>query len=195
MAMYWFLLSGLVKMNKLSLHAPAICLKDAFLNGFKQLTEKSDQLAWIYLGDDADKNTPTNDFNNYVKTLLKRQKQSLPGFVPGTIWWAIHENEMVGRIAIRHELNAFLREVGGHIGYIVHPLWRNRGIATWMLKEVLKTRQAKSIGKILITCDESNLASEKTITRNGGVYEKTVELGSGQTAKKHFWIEVGDTDG
>ena len=165
-------------------------LKDAYMAGFNELTKKSDKLAWIYLGDDADVDTPNKNFETYVNRLLKRETEPPPGFVCDTIWWAITGNEMVGRISFRHELNEFLKKVGGHIGYIVHPKWRNKGIATWMLSEVLKTERVKQTAKVLLTCDDSNGASEKTIVRNGGVFDKLVDLGSSRTRKKHFWIET-----
>ena len=37
-----------------------------------------------------------------------------------TRWW-VEGEQYLGRIAVRHELNDFLREVGGHIGYDVRP--------------------------------------------------------------------------
>ncbi len=176
--------------HEISLHSPSTLLEGAYINSFNKLSLKSDQLNWIYLGNDAEINTPINNFNSYVQVLLKRETEPAPGFVCDTIWWAIYKNQMVGRIAFRHELNDFLKKIGGHIGYIVHPEWRNKGIATWMLKEVLKTNKVKNVKKILLTCDVCNIASEKTIIRNGGVFEKIIDLGPSRPAKKHFWIST-----
>ena len=39
----------------------------------------------------------------------------------------------------------------------------------------------------MITCDEENLASERVITVNGGIYEKSIEVDG--CPVKRFWIE------
>lgn len=169
---------------------PSYDYKDSYLKGYKSLTSKPDQLAWLYLEDDADINTPLIDFNAYVGTLLKRKVAPPDGFVCDTIYWALYNNQMIGRISIRHELNEFLKKVGGHIGYVVHPDWRNKGVATWMLREILKTEKARQIGRLLLTCDQDNLASEKTIINNGGLFDQLIDLGASRPAKKHFWITI-----
>jgi predicted acetyltransferase len=58
-----------------------------------------------------------------------------------------------------------------------------------MLRQALKTDQAKSIGRLLLTCDADNVASEKTIIKNGGIFESIV-LNGNATAKKRFWIDL-----
>jgi predicted acetyltransferase len=52
------------------------------------------------------------------------------------LWW-VEDGEYVGRIAVRHELNDHLLEVGGHIGYDVRRSRRREGHATAMLAAVL----------------------------------------------------------
>ena len=176
--------------HSLCLCHPSTQLKNAYLSALNQLEKKRDKLSWIYLGDEENTNMPHTDFNEYVRTLLKRKTEPAPGFVCNTVWWAIYKDEMVGRISIRHELNDFLKEIGGHIGFITHPKWRGKGVATWMLSEALKTTHAKAIGKVLLTCDEHHEASEKIILRNGGVFERLVDVGPSRPPKKHFWIET-----
>lgn len=174
-----------------TLSNPHVDFREAFLASYDSLQDKSDRLAWLYLGDNADLNTPHADFNEYVRTLLQRENFPPKGFVCDTVYWAFCRGEMVGRISIRHELNDFLKRVGGHIGYIVHPKWRNRGVASWMLSEVLKTDRAKSIKRLLLTCDDDNVASERTILKNGGIFTEKVVL-EGRPAKKHFWITLDE---
>lgn len=150
----------------------------------------SDRSAWVYLGDSADLTIPERNFEEYVLALLKRETIAAPGFVTDTVYWAKIGNEIVGRISIRHELNDFLKIVGGHIGYIVKPSCRGRGIATEMLRQILQTERARTIGKLLVTCDEANAASEKTILKNGGVLEDIISIGTGRPRKKRFWISA-----
>ena len=44
------------------------------------------------------------------------------------------------------------------------------------------------IHKMLMTCDEGNIASEKTILANGGIYEKTLDVDGDKI--KRFWIDT-----
>ncbi|MGV8972461.1 MAG: GNAT family N-acetyltransferase, partial [Rhodoglobus sp.] len=63
---------------------------------------------------------------------------------------------MVGRVSIRHKLNAFLAEVGGHIGYGVRPAFRRLGYATQMLHQALELARSLEIERALVTCDGDN---------------------------------------
>jgi predicted acetyltransferase len=94
------------------------------------------------------------------------------GHVPSTTLWWVDGDEYVGRIQLRHELNHFLREQGGHIGYDVAPEHRRRGHATAMLRAMLPI-VAERIGveRVLITCDHDNVGSRKVIEACGGVLE------------------------
>jgi predicted acetyltransferase len=148
----------------------------------------SERSSWIYLGESEPYDTPAKDFEAYVNKLRSTETNPLPSFVTSTCYWAVHKGEVIGRIAIRHELNDFLKKVGGHVGYIVRPSYRNRGVASEMLRLILETDRARSIGKILVTCDENNTASERTILKNGGILENITPNGD-QPGKKRFWID------
>jgi predicted acetyltransferase len=74
---------------------------------------------------------------------------------------------------LRHSLNDFLRRLGGHIGYIVVPDHRGRGHATEMLRQGLDLARSMGLEKVLVTCDEGNVASRRTIEKCGGEYEKS----------------------
>jgi predicted acetyltransferase len=127
------------------------------------MATNSDRSAWVHMGDSEDLSFPRTDFDGYVAALRERETKVREGWVCDTTYWAVSGGEVIGRIAIRHELNDFLKKVGGHVGYIVRPSWRKRGVATEMLGQLLLTDRVRSLGRILLTCDEGNLASEKTI--------------------------------
>ncbi|MFR9755968.1 GNAT family N-acetyltransferase [Streptomyces sp. TR06-5] len=93
------------------------------------------------------------------------------GFVPCTTYWYIDGDTYLGRFAIRHRLNDFLHEQGGHIGYDVRPSARRRGHATAMLREGLRHARVLGIEQVLITCDHDNSASRRVIESGGGVFE------------------------
>jgi predicted acetyltransferase len=93
--------------------------------------------------------------------------------------------EVVGFLAVRHALTAWLLEEGGHIGYSVRPSQRGQGHATRAL--ALAVRRAAELGldRVLVTCDEDNVPSARTIERNGGAYEDS------RNGKRRYWIVTG----
>ena len=177
--------------------APAVMLvrpstefKDSFLEGFREIAVASERQSWAYLHEDESLELPEHDFGGYVAALLARETVPPRDFVCDTVYWGLSANEIVGRIAVRHELNDFLATLGGHIGYIIRPSQRGKRLAAEMLRQVLLAERAQSIGRLLVTCDEGNIASEKTILKNGGVFESAVEAGPDRPRKKRFWIDL-----
>lgn len=94
---------------------------------------------------------------------------------------------------IRHELNDFLLRIGGHIGYTVVPEFRRRGYATEMLRQSLAiARQRFELTRVLVTCDDNNVGSMRTIEKNGGVLENVVTGPDLDTPKRRYWIDTSD---
>ena len=94
----------------------------------------------------------------------------------------------MGMIDLRHWLNDFLAEYGGHIGYSVRPDERHKGYAKAMLRMVLKEAKARGLQRVLITCDDDNVASARTIEANGGTFERKASLDGG--VLRRYWIEL-----
>lgn len=96
-------------------------------------------------------------------------------------WITDDDHEVVGFLALRHRLNAWLLEEGGHIGYGVRPSRRNEGHASAALRLALAAAADLGIDKALVTCDEDNVGSRRTIERCGGVYEDS------RNGKRRYW--------
>lgn len=97
------------------------------------------------------------------------------------------DNRVVGAIDLRHHINHPILSVwGGHIGYTVRPSERRKGYATEMLKQNLQNCKNRGLVKVLIVCDYDNIASEKTIITNGGIFEKEIVV-DGEVMKR-FWV-------
>lgn len=113
-----------------------------------------------------------------------------PGLVPSTTYLAVDPDsrDLIGMIDIRHRLNNHLLTVGGHIGYSVRKSRRGCGYAAEMLRLALRFCRELGIGRALVTCDKDNLASAKTILKNGGVLEDE-RISDGQLVQR-YWIEV-----
>ena len=79
------------------------------------------------------------------------------GRVPATFLIAEVAGELIGRASIRHELNTFLFNYGGHIGYGVRPQFRRRGYATEILRQSLEDIRALGVDDVLLTCFDENV--------------------------------------
>jgi predicted acetyltransferase len=125
--------------------------------------------------------------------MLEEQRHgiNLPeGFVPATFLAAEAEGRLVGRAHVRHRLNAFLEQVGGHIGYAVRPAFRRRGHATEMLRQALVVARELGVERALVTCDEGNDASMAVIERCHGRFDSVVPVGDGRPAKRRYWFDL-----
>lgn len=115
-----------------------------------------------------------------------------PGWVKQTSYWLIDNEQFIGEIGIRHELNDFLINYGGHIGYgIRHSKW-GQGYGTKMLTLALKEAKKMGLKRVLITCDDDNYGSAKVIENNGGVLENIVEnnIYGEIIHTKRYWIDL-----
>lgn len=125
---------------------------------------------------------------------LKRPETTPPDLVPMTQYIYVRESDckIVGVIQIRHYFNDFLEKYAGHIGYSVCPSERRKGYATQMLKLVLPECRKLGLEKVLISCDQGNDGSRKTIIKNGGVYESTVYCAEEAVCLERYWIDLAD---
>jgi predicted acetyltransferase len=131
-------------------------------------------------------------FHRYLNVLAERARGEHlpPDHVPSTFLFAFVGPIIVGRVSIRHSLNAFLERVDGHIGYVVVPEFRRRGYATAILRLGLRiAREDLGIRRVLVTCDDDNVGSIKTIERNGGVLENIVAGPDLIKPTRRYWIE------
>ena len=135
---------------------------------------------------------PDDRWPGYIAR-LERQRNGLDlpaGFVPATFLVAVADRDLVGRVSIRHELNEYLSEVGGHIGYGVRPAFRRRGYATQMLRQAVEIARSLGIERALVTCDGDNTASASTIERCGGVLEEAARRLDDPKKSRRYWIDV-----
>ena len=129
---------------------------------------------------------------DWLEELKKRSnKDTVPeGLVPSSTYLGIRkkDNYIVGMIDIRHCLNDFLLQSGGDIGCGVRKSERKKGYAKQMIKLALEKCKELKIEKVLITCNDDNIASEKSIIACGGELEdiRTVD---GKNYKR-FWIKI-----
>lgn len=114
------------------------------------------------------------------------------GFVPAVQYIFVREDDkkIVGTVNVRPTLNEWLEAYGGHIGYAVAPSERRKGYATHMLRETLRKCRELGMDKVLITCEDSNEASRRTIVANGGAYETTVHEPDENVDLERYWFNL-----
>lgn len=168
----------------IQLERPNLDLLPSYLSFIEEM-DKAGEKIW-----DSFVPAISEDHSHFIKRLIEADADDRIGLVSETTYWGTKEGIVVGRISLRHKLSENLREFGGHIGYEVRPSLRNQGIAKEMLRLLLETEKAKSIGKLLLTCAPSNIASNKTILANGGVFEKTAYLERVGRETNYYWIDL-----
>ena len=134
-------------------------------------------------------------FRRYLEVLAEQdQGINLPSaqHVPETFLFAFAGSRIVGRTSIRHALNESLERVGGHIGFVVVPEFRRQGYATAMLHSSLQIAREKCNGapRVLVTCDDDNAGSIRTIEKNGGVLENVISGQGLDKPKRRYWIDL-----
>ncbi len=119
------------------------------------------------------------------------EKTVQPGWVTSSTFFGVRERDsrIIGMIDVRHTLNDYLRNYGGHIGYGVRPSERRKGYATQMLKLALNFCRNLGLDRVMLACEKDNPASRLTIEKCGGVLEREFQHTDGMTVQV-FWITL-----
>lgn len=173
-------------MNRIKLVTPTPQYKEEILDYKREFNENGDSLD----GTSGLRNFET--FEEWYSALCDNSKEETvrEGLVPESSYMAISKDtgRLIGMISIRHKLNDFLFTHGGHIGYSIRKSERRQGYATEMLSLALKECVKLNIYKVLVTCDDDNIGSAKTIMNNGGVLENEISYNDGVTQR--YWITL-----
>ena len=139
------------------------------------------------LGEDDDLDSP----DGFAAWVHQRLRLTHPAGTPcpdekhGSPRWIVENGQVLGGIVLRHKLDPSI----GHIGYGIRPSARRRGLAGWALGEMLdEARAALRLDRVLIPCLADNVASARTIERNGGVLEAIIDTDNGRV--RRYWITL-----
>ena len=83
-----------------------------------------------------------------------------------------------------------------HSYYVVVPEFRRQGYATAMLRQAIElANRSLGITRVLVTCDDDNVGSIRTIEKNGGVLEDVVTGPDLVKPKRRYWIDPSGREG
>ena len=133
-----------------------------------------------------------NDYHNFDYYLEHLElKEAAEGLVPDSVFFLLDEarDRLLGAVNIRHYLNDSLLKEGGHIGDGIRPSERRKGYAAEMIRLALIECKKLGIDKVLMTCDKENIASAKSIIKNGGILENEFVNSDGKVEQR-YWISI-----
>jgi predicted acetyltransferase len=178
--------------DNLVLQTPTLELASAFLEMNKEYREFSDHETFKAALDLYDSYDNSN-LGDYIQRLNDQGKglNVKPGFVPSTTFWLVTENrDLLALSRLRHWLTPSLDDIGGHIGYTVRPLQRNKGFGTRILALTLERAKTLGLSRVLITCDKGNAGSIKVILNNCGILASEGRSPTSGKEILRFWIDL-----
>lgn len=115
-----------------------------------------------------------------------------PNWIPDTQYICVRKSDgkIVGMLDIRHELNEACLNLFGNIGYSIRPSERRKGYATIQLALSKEICKEMGMEEILVSCHKENIASAKTIIRNGGILENEVVDHRNGEVLQRYWITL-----
>ncbi len=164
---------------------PSLQYKDAYLQALEEAKNETGETQ-------LNKPEDGQSFAEFVQK-LKDNAEGInlpPGYVPATMLWLIDNDDLIGRVHIRHTLTEDLMQHGGHIGYYVRPTKRKKGYGKRMLELALKEARKLGLVKVLITCDDNNIGSIKIIEANGGILENILDTKGVKHKTRRYWINL-----
>lgn len=133
---------------------------------------------------------PGMSHEEHLKILYNNKNNiNLPShFVASTMLYGFIEDQIIGRVHLRHKLNENLLLRGGHMGYAVSEKFRNQGFGLALAKAGYQQLSNQlQVEKVLITCATSNTGSVHIIESLGGKLENIVKDENGIDTCR-YWI-------
>lgn len=133
------------------------------------------------------------EFDSYIKTCEQYSmgENLKPGYVASTEYWLVDvDMNIIGTSDLRHSLTDGLKLIGGNIGYSISPSFRKKGYGKLILKLSIEKARLLGLEKVLVTTNEDNIASEKIIIANGGVFEGSSYVDEVKKVVKRYWIST-----
>ena len=97
--------------------------------------------------------------------------------------------KILGMANLRKNLNDYLFNFGGHIGYSISPSERKKGYGKIILKKTIEEAKKLGMHDLLLTCNDENIGSIKIIEHNSGILENKVFEKDDNNTIRRYWIK------
>lgn len=104
--------------------------------------------------------------NDEITLRISQKHQGDDELLPFYYYDICVDDTVVGKISVRIG-NNYHSYYNGHIGYEIDKSYRGNNYAYKACKLVLQVAKAHGMNELILTCDESNIASYKTIEKLG----------------------------
>ncbi|MBR6571528.1 MAG: GNAT family N-acetyltransferase [Clostridia bacterium] len=111
----------------------------------------------------------SSEYSDWVEKIQRNATIGDEQWGKSLLYLCFDKSKLIGLLSIRYELPEFLTKKYGDIGYGVRPSERNKGYATMMLQYALSVCRNNGMTNVILGCYKDNIASAKTIQKNGGV--------------------------
>ncbi len=152
--------------------APDTRYKGSFIQAVKDRLITSEHPEWV--------RSKMENFEEHLGYIQKlKEGKGAKGSTPQTIYWLVKGDKYLGEIHIRHRASG---KIPNHIYYDVAPRERNKGYGKLILKLGLEKAKELGLNKVILVCNQNNIASSKIIEANGGILREDVQ-NSGEITK------------
>lgn len=112
------------------------------------------------------------DFHAYLNDLedLSNGTHLPEDRIATSTFWLIDQDRVVGVVRIRHREDGS----GGHIGYDISPIYRQKEYGSQILKLALVKAVEIGLSQVIVTCASNNIPSIKIIEKCNGLLSGTV---------------------
>lgn len=182
-------------MEKFYLEEPSLERKDAAIEYINEFYEKNSKIHGVGSLDRYVKENNYEEWLIYKNNMNDKNYANSVNKVPSVTYFLIRENDnkIIGMLDLRLELNDYLRTIGGHIGYSIRPSERRNGYAKIQLYLGLLKSFEYNISDVMISCDKSNIGSNKTIQALGGVFSNNIIDPDDGEEMNIYWINVNNS--
>lgn len=141
---------------------------------------------------------PTNpksiddDWFSRTKTWYEMKKQGLVKGSPTSFhYWAIDDGKFIGEFQLRTDFSEKVMTDIGSIGYAVKVSEQGKGYGTEILRLGLQLAKQHGMRKVLLTINDTNLASIHICEKMGGIWQDTIKAfndAEGHHLLRRYWI-------
>lgn len=120
------------------------------------------------------------DPQGFVDQMNCRAPTPASNRLPNRSYWFIHNNEFAGNLSLRWRAGTqtLPPHCLGHIGYNITPKFQGHGWASWAIQKILPDAWEEGLTWVDITCDPTNIASQKTALNAGADFVEVQTLGA-----------------